>query len=111
MHRLKTILFVVFACTIQVLWPMGRGPEAAQLELSLKDAIAKAEQNIHSKFATSKLDERIAEEETKEIDSTFSDPHIEMISYSGVVPDAEGNILPHHFDQIKEVGQALGRVR
>lgn len=93
MHRLKTILFVVFACTIQVLWPMGRGPEAAQLELSLKDAIAKAEQNIHSKFATSKLDERIAEEETKEIDSTFSDPHIEMISYSGVVPDAEGGIL------------------
>ena len=93
MHRLKTILFVIFACTIQVLWPMGRDSKAGQFELNLKDAIAKAEQNIHSKFATSKLDERIAEEETREIASTFSDPRVEMISYGGVVPDAEGGIL------------------
>lgn len=92
MHRLQTILFVVLACTVQMLWPPGRGSLAGQIELSLEDAIAKAEQNIHSKFASSILDEKIAEEETKEISSAFCAPRIEMSSYGGVIPDAEGGI-------------------
>ena len=28
-----------------------------------------------------------------------------------VVPDAKGNILPHHLEQIKAVGKILGKVK
>jgi len=61
-------------------------------ELSLKDAIAIAQQEAHSKTTSSRLEIESAEQDVKEIFGTFYSPRFDLESYSGLVSDARGDI-------------------
>jgi len=91
-RRLSVFLHVMVLYLIVPMIPASYCLAASSLDLSLKDAIDIAQQDGHSKIVGSRLEIEIAEQEMNEIYGNFYAPRFGLESYSGVVPEARGDI-------------------